>query len=157
MSTSMRDVLAPEAVCLGLDVASGAEAIAVLADRLLRLGKVKESYGPAVVERERTMPTGLPLGAINVAVPHTDPEHVLAPALAVATLASPVDFGSMDDPDEQIPGRVVVAMALTDKNAQLDMLQRIAGFIQNEDALQSLARATVPAQAVAIFDRIAVE
>ena len=81
------------------------------------------SPGPWKSEpREASMPTGLPLGGdLNIAVPHTDPEHVVTPSLALATLVRPVSFGSMDDPDEQIPVGVVMMLALADKNAQIDM------------------------------------
>lgn len=151
MTVSNDTVLHPDAICLGVDIDTASGVIGLLAARLEALGKVRSSYAGAVIERERTMPTGLPLGRINVAVPHTDSDHVIAPALAVATLRKPVPFGSMDDPEEMIPVRVVVAMALTDKNAQLAMLQRIASFIQNEDALTALVAATAPAEAIAAF------
>lgn len=157
MAFAIDDVLDPRAICLGIEAETAADVIGLLAGRLLALGKVRPGYAAAVIERERTMPTGLPLGAVNVAVPHTDPEHVIAGALAVATLTTPVRFGSMDDPDELIPVQVVVAMALTDKHAQLAMLQRIAGFIQNADALAALVAARDPDAALAAFRQIGEE
>ena len=146
---ALGDFLEPGAVCADLEAADAADVITALAGRLVALGKVRPTYAAAVIARERTMPTGLPLGPINVAVPHTDVEHVLSPALAVAVLRRPVTFGSMDDADERIPVRIVFAMALTDKDAQIDMLQNIAGLIQNEAALGSLAAARTPAGVMA--------
>ena len=122
------DVIAPEAVCLGVEVASAAEVIGLLSRRLQDLGKVRPSFPGAVRDREKTMPTGLPLGRVNVAVPHTDREHVIAPALALATLKTPVAFGCIDDPDESIPVSVVGVTAWTDKDAQIAMLHSIASF-----------------------------
>ena len=145
--TTLGDFLEPDAVCVDLEAADATEVITALAGRLLALGKVRPSYAAAVIARERTMPTGLPLGPVNVAVPHTDIEHVLSPALAVAVLRHPVTFGSMDDPDEPIPVRIVIAMALTEKNAQIDMLQRIAGLIQNAAAPGRRAGPAPPAAA----------
>ncbi|MCW6509979.1 PTS sugar transporter subunit IIA [Lichenifustis flavocetrariae] len=153
--TGLQDMLDPQAICLQVEVADAAAAIGLLAERLHALGRVKGSYRDAVTERERTMPTGLPLGAVNVAVPHTDPVHVINPSLALATLRSPVLFGSMDDPDEMIPVQVVMAMALTDKNAQIDMLQRIASFIQNPAALAALVAAETLLQAQAALSQMA--
>ena len=146
---ALDEFLHPDAVCADLEAADAADVITALADRLLALGKVRPGYAAAVIARERTMPTGLPLGSINVAVPHTDVEHVLSPALAMAVLRHPVLFGSMDDPDERIPVRIVIAMALTNKDAQIDMLQRIAGLIQDEGALGRLAAVRTPADVMA--------
>jgi len=146
MSVAILDVLDPRAVCLGVEASNSEAVITLLAGKLVEIGKVRSSYAGAVVAREQSMPTGLPLGEINVAVPHTDPEHVIAPAIALATLKTPVLFGSMDDPDERIPVRIVMALALTDKTAQIGMLQTVAGLIQAPATLQALLAAeTVPA------------
>ncbi len=151
MTVNFRSILSPQAVCLGVSAGSSDEVIALLGERLRQLGKVRDSYVQALITRESTMPTGLPLGLINVAVPHADPEHVVAPAIALATLKEPVPFGSMDDPDEKIPVQVVIALALTDKNAQIEMLQAVAGFIQNPGALAALTTAITPEEAFAAF------
>ena len=149
MAVDFRSILAPGAMCLGVSPRTSEEVITLLGERLLALGRVRPDYPAALIERERTMPTGLPLGAINVAVPHAEPSYVHAPAIALATLTEPVLFGSMDDPDEKIPVKVVIALALNDKNAQIQMLQAVAGFIQTPDALAALAAATTPEEAFA--------
>ncbi|SCY22131.1 PTS sugar transporter subunit IIA [Microvirga guangxiensis] len=151
MAVDFRSILSPQAMCLGVSAQSADEVIALLGERLIAMGKVKANYTAALIERERTMPTGLPLGAINVAVPHSDPVHVIAPAIALATLTEPVSFGSMDDPDEKLPVQIVVALALNDKDAQIEMLQAVAGFIQNPGALSALLSARTPEEAFAAF------
>ncbi|MBE9604303.1 PTS sugar transporter subunit IIA [Acetobacteraceae bacterium H6797] len=138
MAFDLLQVLESRAVCLDVEAADADEVIGILAARLQALGAVLPSYGPAVQERERLMPTGLPLGEINVAVPHTDAHHVLRPAVALAVLRQPVAFGSMDDPDERLPVRIVLALALNDKHAQIEMLQTVAGMIQTPALLRSL-------------------
>jgi PTS system galactitol-specific IIA component len=149
MAVDFRSILSPEAMCLGACLRSSDEVITLLGERLIALDKVTPDYPAALIERERTMPTGLPLGAINVAVPHAEPSYVRAPAIALATLTEPVLFASMDDPDKKIPVQVVIALALNDKNAQIEMLQAVAGFIQNADALAALAAARSPEEAFA--------
>ena len=138
-------------IVLNAKAASAEEAIGLLAARLEAAGRVRPSYGPAVLERERTMPTGLPLGAINAAIPHTDREHVLAPAVALAVLEEPVPFASMDDPDERIPVRLVFALALTDKNAQITMLQSIMGLLQDQSVLEGIAAARSPDEVLSLI------
>jgi PTS system galactitol-specific IIA component len=140
--TLLADLILPEALCPSLEAASASAAIEFLADRLLALGKVRPSFAQAVIAREATMPTGLPLATLNVAIPHTDPEHVLAPAVAVGTLRFPVTFASMDDPDEKLPVRIIFLLALNDRHRQLELLQYIAGMIQEEPRLRQLLAAS---------------
>jgi PTS system galactitol-specific IIA component len=151
MAIDFRSILSPQAICLGVSASSSDEVIALLGERLVALGKVKPDYPAALIARESTMPTGLPLGAINVAVPHSDPVHVLSPAIALATLKEPVSFASMDDPDEKLDVRIVIALALNDKNAQIEMLQAVAGFIQSPGSLEALAAAATTDEAFAAF------
>lgn len=135
------DLILPEALCPAMEATSSSGAIEFLSGRLLALGKVRPSFAGAVIERETTMPTGLPLGDLNVAIPHTDPEHVLAPGVAVGTLRTPVLFSNMDDPDEQLPVRIIFLLALTDKKLQLSLLQYVAGMIQDPQRLDRLVAA----------------
>lgn len=141
---------------VGLDVADRDEAIALLGQRLEGRGLVRPTFVQAAIERERTLPTGLPLpDGVNVAVPHTDPEHVLRPGLAVATLARPVPFGSMDDPEQLIPVSVVFVMALSERKAQIEMLQSISEVIQDRKALDGLLAARTPAEVLAALGVVA--
>lgn len=134
--------LEPQALCLKLAASSPEAVITVLADRLEAAGYVAPSYREAVLRREAKLPTGLPLSAdLAVAVPHTDPEHVMRPGIAIATLATPVAFRSMEDPDEALPVRVVFALALKDKNEQIEMLQMIASMLQDPARIQQLIAA----------------
>ena len=59
---------------------------------LYKKGYVKESYTSAILEREKQFPTGLKTPGINIAMPHTYPEHVIKPAILVATLESVLIF-----------------------------------------------------------------
>jgi PTS system galactitol-specific IIA component len=141
MSSKLLNLINPQAVFTHIEAADAPAAIALLGGKLADLGLVADSYVAAVTAREEIMPTGLPLGEINVAVPHTDPEHVVAPAVAVATLVRPIDFGNMEDPDEKLPVSIVFMLALKEKDKQIEMLQSIAGLIQSGDVLKKIAAA----------------
>ncbi len=139
MAANLFNALTPEAVLLGVEAKNSEEIIRLLANHLHRLGYVKDSYADAVVKREQSMPTGLPLERIdNVAVPHTDPEHVLKAGIAMATLKVPVDFANMEDPDEMIPVGTVFLLAINDKDKQIETLQAIMGALQSPDILDGL-------------------
>ena len=105
-------------------------------------GYVRETFVDAALDRESRLPTGLPLsGDVNAAIPHTEVEHVLKPGLAMATLSAPVIFQNMVDPDEAVPCQLVFVMALDQPKAQIEMLQEIAGILQNPTAINSLMSA----------------
>lgn len=141
MAQALMNYLDPGAIILGVKAATDQDVIRILAERLQSLGYVKPSFSGAVLAREAELPTGLPLGSDNnVAVPHTDPEHVLRPGLAFATLAEPVLFSNMENPDEQLRVSVVFLMALNDKDKQIEMLQEIAGTIQSPEIIAALIR-----------------
>ncbi|WP_208861541.1 PTS sugar transporter subunit IIA [Paracoccus versutus] len=118
------------------------EIIRLLALRLYALGYVKESYADAVVEREQILPTGLPLGREDsIAIPHTDPKHVLRSGVALATLTAPIMFANMEEPDEVVSVGTVFLLAIDDKDKQISTLQQIMETIQNPAALDSLKQA----------------
>ena len=53
------------------------------------------------MKRESVYPTGLPVGEINVAIPHTDPEHVNNAAICLGILEKPVTFNVMGMEEKQ--------------------------------------------------------
>lgn len=142
MAISLFNSLTADAILLGVEAKTNEEVIRLLASRLHQLGYVKDSYADAVVKREQSMPTGLPLERTdNVAVPHTDPEHVLKAAIAMATLKTPVDFANMEDPEETVGVGTVFLLAINDKDKQIETLQSIMGAIQSPEILDGLKRA----------------
>lgn len=152
MASGLMSFLHPEAIELQSDAKTSEEIIRILAARLERLGYVKSSYADAVVKREQSMPTGLPLEREdNVAVPHTDPEHVLKPGIALATLQQPVIFANMEDPDEAVPVSYVFMLAINDKDRQIETLQEVMGVIQDDSALLGLQQARSLADVEAVL------
>jgi len=139
---NLADFLVPEAVMLHMSAQNSEEVIRLLAARLVSTSHVKPSFTEAVLLREKNMPTGLPLELdANVAIPHTDPEHVIKAGLALATLEKPVLFANMEDPEEMVPVGIVFLLAIHDKDKQIDVLQKIMALIQDEVALATLRAA----------------
>lgn len=154
MVSILKNHLDPRAVCPRVEARTMEAVVGVLAERLLTLGIVTPTWRAAVVQREASMPTGLPLSDdFAVAVPHTDPEHVVRPGLAIATLAAPVAFRSMDDPDVVLPVRIVFALALRDKRQQIDMLQAIAELLQSPERLMRIAAAADGEELLSALDK----
>jgi len=100
------------------------EAIRFLCEQLWRKGYVYETFTNAVLEREEKYPTGLYLGKINVAIPHTDPKHVKQTGVTVLTLDEPVFFNRMDDPSKSIPVHIVFLFAVSEENEYVQFLSK---------------------------------
>ncbi len=136
------ELLEPAATGFQLKAGTSTEVIAYLGKLLVAAGYVRASFIDAAVSREKELPTGLPLnGSINAAIPHTDVEHVIKPGLAMATLAQPVIFQNMAVPDESVPVQLVFLLALDKPKAQIEMLQEIAGLLQQPDIVAGLTEA----------------
>jgi PTS system galactitol-specific IIA component len=149
---ALADHIEREAIALDVKADTGEAVIRLLAGRLERLGYVRPSFAGAVLAREAQMPTGLPMGReANVAVPHTDPEHVIRPTIAIATLARPVDFANMEDPGERLPVGIVFMLALNDKDRQIEMLQQIMEIIQDDELIDALTKARTNDEMLALL------
>ena len=136
------ELLEPGAVKLGLEAGDTEDVVSVLGDGLFEAGYVLDTFVEAALQRESELPTGLPLaGDYNAAIPHTDIEHVLKPGLALATLTDPVIFHNMVSPEEEVPVHLVILMALDEPKAQVEMLQEIAGVLQNAQVIDELMAA----------------
>jgi len=139
MSNAIAQLLQPSCVLLDCDFKSSEEVIQAIGGKLYEAGFVKESFVQAAIDRESTLPTGLPLGGkVNAAIPHTEIEHVLKPALGMATLKNEVEFRNMVSPTESVPVRLVFLLALEQPKAQIEMLQEVAGVLQNADLVERL-------------------
>ena len=113
------------------------EALKMTYNALHDAGYVKDTFYDACVAREKEYPTGLPT-ELNVAIPHTDAEHVNVPAICLLRLEKPVKFKNMGDPDEEVDAEFVFNMALQSNHDQLPLIQAIIKVAQDAEYLKSL-------------------
>lgn len=140
---NIKDYLDTEAVVLQMEAETSEEVIRALGGRLLDLGFVQDDFVEATLERERNMPTGLPLGGeINAAIPHVDIEYVKKSALGLATLKHDVVFYNMVENDVAVPCRLVIMLALDKPKSQVEMLQSVAALLQDPETIQQLMAAS---------------
>jgi PTS system galactitol-specific IIA component len=144
-------VLSPDLCVAGLASASSEDAVRSLSALLLAAGCVRPSFEAAALLRERQSPTGLPFPSIAVALPHADPEHVVKPAIAVASLAAPVRFRQMGSPQVVLSVSLVVMPALTAKEQAAAELSRLIDLLQDEALRRALTTAASGAAMCAIL------
>jgi PTS system galactitol-specific IIA component len=138
-------------VCVFNEVVTREQAIITLAARLLESGFVKESFGSAVLEREKVFPTGLPTEPVGVAIPHTDTEHILISALAVGILSNPVPFQEMGSPDVEVNVNIISMMAISDPKAVMPVLRSLALAYQDREFLTLLKASSSEGMVLDLF------
>lgn len=144
----------PSLVIAGLEAASPEDALRAVAARLVDAGRVHPSFPDAVVAREAEFPTGLPTEPIGVAIPHSDPEHVISTTVALATLRSPVRFQQMaGEPTDTVDVSIIVMLAVAEAKAQVQYLSRVIGAIQDADLAAALLEATSDQQLLDVLAR----
>lgn len=126
-----------EIIVLDAEVDTWEDALRVTYEELYKYGFVRESFYRACVERERIFPTGLPTN-VPVAIPHTDPEHVIVPSVCVLRLKHPVAFVSMEDDNLTVQADYVFNMALLNAEDQVPMIQTIIETVQDSHFLERL-------------------
>jgi PTS system galactitol-specific IIA component len=143
-------------ILLNLRAESAEAVIRALGARMEATGYVKASWAEAVLARETTYATGLPT-EVPVGLPHTDVEHCLQPAIAVATLAQPVRWGMMGDPAQTVSVQTVFALSVVKPDEQVKTLTQLIDFCQVPENLQELRNtATVEQAAELLRARLAV-
>ena len=122
--------------------ASSEDIIRQLGALLKANGFVKDTFVQAVLDREKIYPTGLQTSILGFAIPHTDTEHVISPALAIATLEQPVIFQAMGDPSTSVSVQVVMMLAISDPKAVVHVLRKVISILEDTEALNGLLGAS---------------
>ena len=117
------------------------ETLEAMGKLMVEKGFVKESYIEAVQEREKVFPTGLPMEALGVAIPHTDSIHVNKKAVMCGILESPVEFVVMGDDEARVQVEVIFMLAIVKPDDQSAMLAQLVETCQNVSVLQTVKEA----------------
>ena len=110
-----------------LVAADSAEVLRTMAGRLHQLGMVRESFQDALLAREASSPTGLPLAGRKLALPHADP-------------------------DQERAVEVVALLALTDHESAQQALVRFLERSQDADFLDRLCACPDPGALCALLE-----
>lgn len=135
------DIIGTDLIAYGIDAADSEDAIRQAAALLEKGGYVKGSYVGAVLEREKVYPTGLHLDGIDIAMPHTMPEHVNKAAMCVVKLKNPVRFQHMAEPEIDVDAVMLFMMAIKDPKEQISNLKTVMRMFTNKEAVSAFIRA----------------
>jgi galactitol PTS system EIIA component len=128
------------------------QAIRLLAGILQNSGYVQDTFVDAVLEREEVYPTGLPTPEFHVAIPHTDPVHVIQPAVALGVLDKPVEFKEMGNPDSSLKINLICMLAVKQSETLVNLLGSLISCFQDADFLQVVCASKEPDQIANLFN-----
>lgn len=121
-----------------LHASSDQDALDQMANMLYKEGIVKESYIPAVKQREVEYSTGLQCEDMGVAIPHTDSEHVNVQAIGIGILDEPVQFAQMGMPEIKVDVRIIFMLAIKEPHKQMEFLQALMAVFAGSGKLPKL-------------------
>lgn len=148
------DLIKEELIYTKLNVETTDNLFRELSDNLFRNGYVKKSFYEGLRKREEVFPTGVALQEYNVAIPHTDAEHVIKPCISVATLERPIKFKCMEDDTVDVDVNVVFMLALNEAHSQLEMLRQLIQLIQNKSILKQILKAKNEVEIIKLIEKI---
>lgn len=99
---------------------------------------VRDSFLDAIIAREKYYPTGLPTLPVPIALPHTDPWHVIRPFISVTRLSKPIDWHEMGNDDNTLHVHFIVLLGFVDHNSHLMTLQKLMDCLADEEVVQAL-------------------
>jgi PTS system galactitol-specific IIA component len=134
-------ILSEDLIELGITETKKEDVIKIMADKLWAKGYVKDGYYENVVKREKDFPTGLPT-VIPVALCHTEAQYVNQSAMAVGTLAHPVEFNEMGTPERNIQAEIIFLLALKDSKDQITYLKKMVTVFKSKETLETIRDAT---------------
>jgi len=147
MQTTLLDLLRVDHMLVDVPATDAFSAIRLVNAALVQSGHTLEAFGEDACARETTFPTGLPTQPIAVAIPHADPPHVLATAVAIGVLRSPVQFSQMGtDGSVHLDVHAVFLLAVKDQAKQVEMIQQLMKVIQNQSLLGAITRLDSPGE-----------
>ncbi|MCO8193283.1 MULTISPECIES: PTS sugar transporter subunit IIA [Anaerofustis] len=120
---------------------------------LYKKGYVKKSYVEALLEREELSPTGLPIKPWSIAIPHTDPKHVIKPCIIVFQLKESVPFKEMANPKETVQVKYVFGLVFTDGKKQLPLLSNVISITQDKESMNMLSTAATKDEILAAIKK----
>jgi len=88
-----------------LEAKSSDEVFEKLGGLFIAEGYCRDTYVDALKDREKDFPTGVNMGSIGIAIPHTDKQHVIKGGVAIGVLKESVHFyqmGTTDEPGSKI-------------------------------------------------------
>lgn len=99
---------------------------------------VEESFFEAILSREQIYPTGLVLENINIAIPHTDVDHIKKPFIYINKMEDDIEFIQMGSDDKTVIPEYVIILGIKEPKKQVTLLSTLIELFNNSNFLDEL-------------------
>ena len=144
MALAFDELFSPKLVFFDWEPASPAALFERLGQELQPQGYIAPGWLDAVKAREEAYPTGLEMPAAGIAIPHTDPDYVAKPYIAIVRPARPVTFNAMAGMGDPVPAQIVINLGITHEGGQVQALQALMNVFSNDEAAADVLFQTTP-------------
>lgn len=138
-------------VFLDTPINSREELFETMGSWLCEHGYVKDSYQKAVLEREIQYPTGLRIPGHELAIPHTECEHIRQGGLVFVRPKAPLDFQEMCS-GEPVQAEMVFLLLVKNKQDQMPLLMTLMEHFNDQSLMDRLAKEERPETIARLLD-----
>lgn len=149
-----KNLVEKNCILLDQDLHSFEEVIQLIGTEFEKAQIVKPSYVDAVIAREKVFPTGLAADGHNIAIPHTDPEHVLRPGMGVVVTKEPIEVSMMGSPEIKLQSNIFFPLAMEHPKKQLALLRQLMSVFKTKEDLDAICQAKSPEEVLAVTSKI---
>lgn len=141
------DIVYKELIQLDIETETTSQVFEYMAGKLQKLGYVKPTFLEAIKNREKDYPTALGIEPYAVAIPHTDPEHIIRPFIAPIRLKKPVKWREITGAGTVCDVKFVFMLGFhhTDgqegTDAHIELLQILVQNLQDPELMNRLETA----------------
>ena len=132
----------PELVFFDMDCKDRDDFFNQLHDKLDAMDYIQDTWYEGITTREKNYPTGLRCEAAEIAIPHTDPQHLKKPYIAVIKPKNPVCFEHMAGVDSDVDAQLIINLGVERDGGQVAVLQNLMNIFMDNDAVADIMAQT---------------
>ena len=95
-----------------------------------------------ITTREKNYPTGLNVPTVGLAIPHTDPQFIENPYIAVIRPKHPVTFEAMAGIGDPVPADIIINLGVLRDGGQVKVLQTLMNIFADDTKVAEIMKQT---------------
>ena len=132
----------PELVFFDMECKDREDFFQQLHDKLDAMGYIKDTWLEGITTREKNYHTGLRCEAAEIAIPHTDPQHLEKPYIAIVKPKTPIRFEHMAGAGEDVDAQLIINLGVQRDGGQVGVLQNLMNIFMNNEAVEDIMAQT---------------
>lgn len=134
----------PELVFFDWEADSTDEFFTKLKGELMEHGNINDGWFDGISTREKNYPTGLRTECACIAIPHTDPQFIEKPYIAVIKPKTPIVFEHMAGIGDPVPAELIINLGVLRDGGQVAVLQNLMNIFMDADKTADIMAQTTP-------------